>query len=768
MSQNNLRASSKLILDCKIHRFATQDKPQHQNGWYAGGFDFVSESGYFSYGDMRTGVEYNINSFSNEKSLSAKDLEEKKQALEKYKKKIQDELRKELEEYLEVNRNFWNSLKDSGSSKYLSKKKIKANNVRFGEGFVAIPLYNTGGEVFGVQKIFDDGSKKFKKGTQKKGNFSIIGDDVKNIKNLNRLFLCEGYATACSINQVTNIPCLVSFDAGNLKNVISSIKNINKDVNIIICGDDDKYSEQNTGKIKALECSDKFGVACIFPRFKNESTKPTDWNDLYCLEGEDEVKKQIFINREVNKALLNTKKKHVLDEVEHLVNSKSYDNVTTKFDNFCNKDLPKMLLCPPGKVGELYDWMFDMSMYPQPVLGILNLIVMVGTILGHRVMLFDRKGAVMSNLYGVGIAVSSAGKDISMSCTKDLLGQCDLFNIYSETPQTDAALINSLVKNNGRVYALVDEVGDYFSKINNTTNSFRAGLLDKIKTLYTGSKHRAMKTDEKKTEETQTISFPCFGMYGAATPDKFYSSISAASTVDGFLSRLLIVEGIDRTENYNVNCELDVPEKVKNIIKDYEALPTNIDFAESDDREYDFSCGEPQRVVKQRRYSCDGEALALLDEYHEMINKRIVKAKSEVERAIYGRSEVKVKKISLILSVDPEDNRYIITTEAMKYAIAFVEYSDKKMIDIAENNIADSRHHKNCQMILNLIRYEADKTGKAVSENYIYKNFAKKMKKKDLTDTIESLMMAGDIVEDIIEEKGRNVRYFIPIYSEEY
>lgn len=110
---------------------------------------------------------------------------------------------------------------------------------------------------------------------------------IGNLLNAKEVYICEGYATGATIHLATKKPVIVCFYAGNLLPVLEALKTIC--VEFIIAADNDVYKAKNTGKEAAEAISRKFGYKVLLPRFKDISTKPTDFNDLYCLEGIEEV-----------------------------------------------------------------------------------------------------------------------------------------------------------------------------------------------------------------------------------------------------------------------------------------------------------------------------------------------------------------------------------------------------------------------------------------------------------------------------------------------
>jgi putative DNA primase/helicase len=120
------------------------------------------------------------------------------------------------------------------------------------------------------------------------------------------ILISEGLATGCSVFESTGFATVVAFDAGNLAPVTAKISAKCTDSKIIICADNDAYSQWsdhsggNIGILKATEaarsCRTTRQSSCLvaIPEFVDKSTKPTDFNDLMILEGKERVKEIIL------------------------------------------------------------------------------------------------------------------------------------------------------------------------------------------------------------------------------------------------------------------------------------------------------------------------------------------------------------------------------------------------------------------------------------------------------------------------------------------
>lgn len=108
-----------------------------------------------------------------------------------------------------------------------------------------------------------------------------------------KIYISEGLVTALTIYEVTGETSVVAFNCNNLGNVAKSVREKYPGSKIIIVADNDQWTKGNPGKTKAIEAAKSVEGKVVMPSFQDTSSKPTDFNDLYCLEGSEEVKEQI-------------------------------------------------------------------------------------------------------------------------------------------------------------------------------------------------------------------------------------------------------------------------------------------------------------------------------------------------------------------------------------------------------------------------------------------------------------------------------------------
>lgn len=119
------------------------------------------------------------------------------------------------------------------------------------------------------------------------------------------IVIAEGYATAATIKEATELPAIVSaFDSGNLKAVAKGLHEKYPHKFFVIAADDDKHLELtqgiNPGKEKAREAANIVNGVVLLPTFssKEQSLYPkkfSDFNDLvnHSKLGMEGVKRQL-------------------------------------------------------------------------------------------------------------------------------------------------------------------------------------------------------------------------------------------------------------------------------------------------------------------------------------------------------------------------------------------------------------------------------------------------------------------------------------------
>lgn len=193
----------------------------------------------------------------------------------------------------------WSKLAPSGESAYLERKGVGAYGLRFSpkSGAAVVPVCDAGGRIHGLQILRPSGSERqpakqfWPTGMVKRGHFHLFGGSP-----VMMVLVAEGYATGATLHAATGYPVAVAFDAGNLAPVCQALRKRYKGAKILVCADDDSFSDGNPGITAASTAAVACDGAWVAPTWSTDTQaqrearaakgdKLTDFNDLQHLEG---------------------------------------------------------------------------------------------------------------------------------------------------------------------------------------------------------------------------------------------------------------------------------------------------------------------------------------------------------------------------------------------------------------------------------------------------------------------------------------------------
>jgi len=284
MERSGIAAPNTIIIDGKFHRFSTNGKRGDRAGYYCvweHGDGFLAGS----FGDFRSDVHQKWHSKEGQ-ALSRAEKAQVNSAIREANEKMEAERRRKAEQAKAVaNRLLAKGKAPDSDHPYLMAKGIKpVEPARQVGDCLVIPVENSERKLQGAQLIYPDGKKRFITGTSKAGAYCVIPGTGKKI------YISEGYATGASVHMATGAMVIIAFDAGNLLPVAKAIRQAHPDAEIVICADNDQWTEGNPGLTKAAEAACAVDGLLALPEFRDTSTRPTDFNDLHRLKGLEAVR----------------------------------------------------------------------------------------------------------------------------------------------------------------------------------------------------------------------------------------------------------------------------------------------------------------------------------------------------------------------------------------------------------------------------------------------------------------------------------------------
>jgi len=161
----------------------------------------------------------------------------------------------------------------SASHPYLQRKGIGPEGLRQSGLVLFVPMYDKHGDLWDLQRIQPNGSKRFLRGGRVSGLYATIGQSGEHI------LICEGWATGRTLRDATRLPVVVAFACGNLPEVGAIMRRKYPTARLTIAADNDTHVEANPG----VTCATK--AARLVDGYVWVPPCAGDWNDYAAAGG---------------------------------------------------------------------------------------------------------------------------------------------------------------------------------------------------------------------------------------------------------------------------------------------------------------------------------------------------------------------------------------------------------------------------------------------------------------------------------------------------
>jgi putative DNA primase/helicase len=159
---------------------------------------------------------------------------------------------------------------------YLVAKAVQPHGLRQRGVTLFVPLGSLDRDLWNLQRIGENGTKRFLQGGRVTGLASPIGD----LEAPGRLLICEGWATGATLHEATGAAVLAAMNAGNLRPVALAARERWPEREIVVAADNDRKTAGNPGVAAATRAAAAIGGRLMVPEFP-PGCDGTDWNDLH-------------------------------------------------------------------------------------------------------------------------------------------------------------------------------------------------------------------------------------------------------------------------------------------------------------------------------------------------------------------------------------------------------------------------------------------------------------------------------------------------------
>lgn len=291
-----------ILDDGKRHRFSSNGRRGDESGWY---ILYGDDRPAGAFGCWRASLTVNWKHDAPKREFTAEERAAWKQRMQDIERQREQERAEATAQAAATAADLW-SHAEPGPHDYLARKQIDNLGSRVMPGWypkdhdkegqptqvLLIPMKQSARELTGLQRIFDDGSKRFI-GSQA-GAYCTLGTPSKT----GTVVIVEGYATGVSVHMATGYCVVVAFNAGNLLAVAVKITKALPTANVVIGADDDAFTVRPENHPQAgqpwnpgAEAAHAIGLPVYLPFWLGERGRGTDFNDLHVAEGLEAVRR---------------------------------------------------------------------------------------------------------------------------------------------------------------------------------------------------------------------------------------------------------------------------------------------------------------------------------------------------------------------------------------------------------------------------------------------------------------------------------------------
>lgn len=344
-------------------------------------------------------------------------------------------------------------------------------------------------------------------------------------------------------------------------------------------------------------------------------------------------------------------------------------------------ECPEELLHPPGLVGDICEWINSTAGCNQPLLAVGATLSACGALFGRKVR--DKYNG-RTNLYAIGVAHSSAGKDYAPDCIFRLFTEAGASDMIGGQVTSDSAIELALQQCPAKIF-FWDEVGHMFSNIKNaacsTSGGFLRTVVPTLMQLYS-SAHKLYVGKQRAEGIARRIDQPHACVYGMTSPDVLFSAISTAELRDGWLGRNLLFISKQRPKFIpNPGTGTEPPRRlVDSVAKWISFRPPDIMNGGSGDIEQAKRGGS--MIIS------DSEAATtVFNSFRDEAYDRMINAGDDTQY-LWGKSFQNARHVALIIAAGDGANE--ISEAHANYACGLVRFNTLQFAREVRMNVADS------------------------------------------------------------------------------
>jgi len=417
---------------------------------------------------------------------------------------------------------------------------------------------------------------------------------------------------------------------------------------------------------------------------------------------------------------------------------------------------PDNLLPPEGNlIGDIARWIDRTAIKSQPRLAVAAALALVGTLAGRH---FESRSGLRANLYLVGLVPTGGGKDHILKCISRLINLSGLEQYMGGSRVTSgAAIVNGLSQQPVKLYML-DEFGLMLQGCTGkNAASHQRDIISKLLELYSKSGSTYYGTDSADiiTKPRQVIHNPHLCVYGTSTHATFFAAMNSGFATDGTLNRLVTFDGGDVMPDMRLHDAIgEAPPEC--VIARLRALAGGTGAGGNLSG---ISVGAIDTSVAETLQQFP-EFNDVIVEFNNVFLRCLMDRVGGVAKEIYIRTSENAIKMAMTYAIGRNVKYPCIDHESWAWGRDVALWCSNTLVKHITDHVADNEQEGNVKFVLSLVR-AAGRDG--ISRGELVKK-TKKLRARDLSEIINSLLDGGEISVSVVES-GKRPRtvYTVPV-----
>ena len=398
----------------------------------------------------------------------------------------------------------------------------------------------------------------------------------------------------------------------------------------------------------------------------------------------------------------------------------------------------------PGALGHLVDHMVASAIKPQRVLSVTGALAFGAVMMAQ---IYASITDLRTNLYLLGVAPSTAGKDHARRVVKAALAACGKKDrIGGEDIKSGPAVLSAVHRCPAVLFQL-DEFGLFLQAVMSPkAGSFQADIARQLMMLRTSANTIVAGAEyaDQRNRPRLDIEYPCAVLHGTTTGDAFWPALSSKHVLSGFLNRFIV------THSENPSPERQMPSRRANDIPEavleWAAAIQSREGKQAGNLQ-GFSPAVPCIVGETASGSRQLEAFARTSD------ARAAELLGTGLDSLWGRAAAMATEVAMIVAGSINPSSPIIDDVAAGWSVQFVDYWTQRLVVDVSSRIVDTEFEALCQAVARVLR-NGSTPDRSYSEREIGLHWRgwKTLKPFQRDEVMAAIVRNGDAIE--IKRKG--------------